>query len=153
MISIRMATVEDMPAVMELITELAIFEKSADQITNTVEQLAEDGFGDHPLFETILAQDDDTIIGMSLYYFRYSTWRGKRLYLEDLIVTQSYRGRGTGRLLFEATIDKAKEQRCTGMVWQVLDWNQPAIEFYQTYTSDIDGQWMNVKINFSDSNS
>ena len=153
MISIRMATVEDMPAVMELITELAIFEKAADQITNTVEQLAEDGFGDHPLFETILAQDDDTIIGMSLYYFRYSTWRGKRLYLEDLIVTQSYRGRGTGRLLFEATIDKAKEQRCTGMVWQVLDWNQPAIKFYQTYTSDIDGQWMNVKINFSDSNS
>jgi GNAT superfamily N-acetyltransferase len=148
-----MATVEDMPAVMELITELAIFEKAADQITNTVEQLAEDGFGDHPLFETILAQDDDTIIGMSLYYFRYSTWRGKRLYLKDLIVTQSYRGRGTGRLLFEATIDKAKEQRCTGMVWQVLDWNQPAIKFYQTYTSDIDGQWMNVKINFSDSNS
>jgi len=149
-----MATVDDMPAVMDLITELAIFEKdlitelaifekAADQVTNTVEQLTADGFGEHPLFETILAEDDGIIVGMSLYYFRYSTWRGKRLYLEDLIVKEAHRGKGTGRLLFEATIDKAKEQSCTGMMWQVLDWNEPAIEFYKNYASDIDGEWIN----------
>ena len=148
MINTRMATVDDMPAVMELVTELAIFEKAADQVTNTVEQLAADGFGEHPLFETILVEDDGAIVGMSLYYFRYSTWKGKRLYLEDLIVKEAHRGKGTGRLLLEATIDKAKEQSCTGMMWQVLDWNEPAIEFYKNYTSDIDGEWINVKINF-----
>ena len=148
MINTRMATVDDMPAVMELVTELAIFEKAADQVTNTVEQLAADGFGEHPLFETILVEDDGAIVGMSLYYFRYSTWKGKRLYLEDLIVKEAHRGKGTGRLLLEATIDKAKEQSCTGMMWQVLDWNEPAIEFYKNYASDIDGEWINVKINF-----
>ena len=148
MINLRMATVDDMPAVMDLITELAIFEKAADQVTNTVEQLTADGFGEHPLFETILAEDDGIIVGMSLYYFRYSTWRGKRLYLEDLIVKEAHRGKGTGRLLFEATIDKAKEKNCTGMMWQVLDWNEPAIDFYKNYASDIDGEWINVKINF-----
>lgn len=148
MINTRMATVDDMPAVMELVTELAIFEKAADQVTNTVEQLAADGFGEHPLFETILVEDDGAIVGMSLYYFRYSTWKGKRLYLEDLIVKEAHRGKGTGRLLLEATIDKAKEQSCTGMMWQVLDWNEPAIEFYKNYASDIDGEWINVNINF-----
>ena len=148
MINTRMATVDDMPAVMELVTELAIFEKAADQVTNTVEQLAADGFGEHPLFETILVEDDGAIVGMSLYYFRYSTWKGKRLYLEDLIVKEALRGKGTGRLLLEATIDKAKEQSCTGMMWQVLDWNEPAIEFYKNYASDIDGEWINVNINF-----
>ena len=81
MINTRMATVDDMPAVMELVTELAIFEKAADQVTNTVEQLAADGFGEHPLFETILVEDDGAIVGMSLYYFRYSTWKGKRCLL------------------------------------------------------------------------
>ncbi len=148
MISTRMAAVDDMPVVMELVNELAVFEKAADQVTNTVDQLVADGFGEHPLFETILAEDDGIVVGMSLYYFRYSTWKGKRLYLEDLIVKEAHRSKGTGRLLFEATIEQAKKQRCTGMMWQVLDWNKPAIEFYKAYASDIDGEWMNVKINF-----
>ncbi len=148
MISLRMAAVEDMPAVMDLINELAVFEKARDQVTNTLEQLTADGFGERPLFETILAQDDGGIVGMSLYYFRYSTWKGKRLYLEDLIVKEAHRGKGIGRLLFEATIEKAKEKGCSGMMWQVLDWNKPAIEFYKNYGSETDGQWLNVKINF-----
>jgi len=143
-----MATANDMPSVMELVNELAIFEKAADQVTNSVEQLLADGFGEHPLFETILAEDNEMIVGMSLYYFRYSTWKGKRLYLEDLIVKEAHRGKGTGRKLFEATIGKAKETGCSGMRWQVLDWNQPAIDFYQNYASDIDGEWMNANIDF-----
>ena len=85
---------------------------------------------------------------MSLYYFRYSTWKGKRLYLEDLIVKEAHRGQGTGRLLFEATIEQAKKQSCTGMMWQVLDWNKSAIEFYKSYANDFDGEWVNVKVNF-----
>jgi len=85
---------------------------------------------------------------MSLYYFQYSTWKGKRLYLEDLIVKEAYRGNGTGRLLFEATIEKGKQLGCAGMKWQVLDWNEGALEFYKNYASDIDGERLNVKINF-----
>ena len=92
--------------------------------------LEEDGFGTNPVFGFFVAEEDKLILGMALYYYRYSTWKGKRLYLEDIIVTQSHRGKGIGKMLFEEVMKKTLSENCTGMMWQVLDWNKPAIEFY-----------------------
>ena len=118
MISIRPGTRADIPQAFALVTELAVYEKAADQVSNSAEQMAEDGFGLNPLFGMLIAEDSDSqkIVGMSLYYFRYSTWKGKRLYLEDIIVTEDFRGYGIGKLLLDATIDMANETKCTGMM-------------------------------------
>ncbi|MEM6359301.1 MAG: GNAT family N-acetyltransferase, partial [Bacteroidota bacterium] len=95
-----------------------------------------------------VAEEKD-IVGISLYYYRYSTWKGKRLYLEDIIVTESERGKGIGKHLFDATIEYGKANNCTGMVWQVLDWNEPAINFYQKYyQADLDDEWINCSIDW-----
>ena len=93
-----------------------------------------------------VAEFENEIIGISIYYFRYSTWKGKRLYLEDIIVTKKYRGKGVGKLLFEETIEKARQEGCTGLMWQVLEWNQPAIEFYKKYQTKLDGEWINCHL-------
>jgi GNAT superfamily N-acetyltransferase len=147
MTSIRKGTKADLPAALELIKELALFEKAPQEVTNTLSMMEEDGFGENPIFGFILAEVDGAIIGMSLYYYRYSTWKGKRLYLEDLIVTESKRGLGIGKLLFEETIEIAKKTNCTGMMWQVLDWNEPAINFYKKYNAHFDGEWVNCSLN------
>jgi GNAT superfamily N-acetyltransferase len=147
MTSIRKGTKADLPAALELIKELALFEKAPQEVTNTLSMMEEDGFGANPIFGYILAEVDGAIIGMSLYYYRYSTWKGKRLYLEDLIVTESKRGLGIGKLLFEETIEIAKKTNCTGMMWQVLDWNEPAINFYKKYNAHFDGEWVNCSLN------
>ncbi|GAB3496210.1 GNAT family N-acetyltransferase [Spirosoma knui] len=150
MISIRPGTRADIPQAFGLVTELAVYEKAADQVSNTAEQMAEDGFGPNPLFGMLVAEDSDSqkIVGLSLYYFRYSTWKGKRLYLEDIIVTEDFRGYGIGKLLLDATIDMAQETKCTGMMWQVLDWNQPAIGFYQQFGTRFDDGWTNCHLDF-----
>jgi GNAT superfamily N-acetyltransferase len=145
-INIRMGKKEDLPRVLELIKELAEFERSLDEVTNTLALLEEDGFGAQPIYGFFVAEEENRILGLSLYYWRYSTWKGKRLYLEDIIVTESQRGRGIGKLLFDRTMEKALEENCTGMMWQVLDWNEPAVNFYKKYGSKIDSGWWNCHL-------
>ncbi|HNP17969.1 MAG TPA: GNAT family N-acetyltransferase [Fulvivirga sp.] len=146
--TIREGIKADLPQVLKLIKELAAYEKAADQVDNTVEMMVQDGFGDNPIFGFYVAVNDkDKIVGTSIYYYRYSTWKGKRLYLEDIVVTESERGSGIGKLLFDQTIKKGVEENCSGMVWQVLDWNEQAINFYKKYYSaHLDGEWINCSI-------
>lgn len=148
MTKIRRGTKEDLPRLLELIVELAVYEKARDEVVNTVERMEQDGFGENPIYGFIVAEEDSKIIGASIYYYRYSTWKGKRMYLEDLIVTESKRGTGAGKLLFEETIKIGKETNCSGMMWQVLDWNEPAINFYKKYNSNLDEGWINCNLNF-----
>lgn len=145
-ITIRQGKKEDLPRVLELIRELATYERAAHEVTNTVERLEADGFGAQPLYGFFVAECGGRIIGLSLYYWRYSTWKGKRLYLEDIIVTQSERGKGAGEKLFSRTMQKALEEDCTGMMWQVLEWNEPAINFYRKYGAALDAEWVNCSL-------
>lgn len=146
--TLRKGKKEDLPRVLELITELAEYENARDQVANTVELMEEDGFGHDPVFHFFVLEDDNGFIpGMALYYYRYSTWKGRRLYLEDLVVTESHRGKGLGRLLFERVMIEAYDSNCSGMVWQVLDWNEPAINFYRKYGAEFDDEWVNCRLN------
>lgn len=147
---IRKGVREDIPRVYELVVELAIFEKEPEQVTNTVEKMCEDGFGINPIFEFLVAEFNNEIVGMSLCYYRYSTWKGKRLYLEDLIVTEEMRGKGLGKSLLTETIAMAKASNCTGLMWQVLDWNEPAIKFYEKFGVRFDKGWYNVHLDFKE---
>ena len=147
-IKIRKGTPEDVPQVFELVQEVALFEKAADQVGNTPEQMLEDGFGPNPIYGLLVAEVDGKIVGISMYYTRYSTWKGKRLYLEDLIVTESMRGSGLGKMLLDATIVEARATQCTGVMWQVLDWNEPAIKFYERYGARLDAEWINCHLDF-----
>ncbi|SOE23640.1 Acetyltransferase (GNAT) family protein [Spirosomataceae bacterium TFI 002] len=146
--TIREATIQDVPDMMKLVHELAVYEKAGDQVINTVEQMEIDGFGQNPLFGAYVAIIDGETIGTAIYYYRYSTWKGKRLYLEDIVVTESKRGVGAGKQLFEAILAKAKESKCSGLMWQVLDWNESAIDFYKRYDADLDDSWVNCNIDF-----
>lgn len=145
---IRKGIREDVPVMFELIKELALYEKAPEQVTNTVEQMYLDGFGNNPIYGTIVAEVAGEVVGLALYYYRYSTWKGKRLYLEDLIVSEKMRGKGLGEKLLEATIQQAKDDACTGVMWQVLDWNEPAINFYKKFGTRMDGEWINVHLDF-----
>jgi GNAT superfamily N-acetyltransferase len=145
-IKIRTGQKEDLPRVLELIKELAEYEKAPHEVINTVELMEKDGFGPNPIFGFFVAESENTIVGISLYYWRYSTWKGKRLYLEDLVVSESVRGQGTGKLLFDRTMKHAVDEDCSGMIWQVLDWNEPAINFYKKYGSKLDGEWINASL-------
>ncbi len=147
-IIIRDAVREDVPAMFELIKELALYEKAPEQVTNTIEPMYVDGFGDNPIFGTIVSEVEGEIVGMALYYYRYSTWKGKRLYLEDLIVSETMRGRGLGEKLLNASIEKARQTASTALMWQVLDWNEPAINFYKKFGARFDEEWVNVHIDF-----
>jgi GNAT superfamily N-acetyltransferase len=147
-IIIRDAIRQDVPAMFELIKELALYENAPEQVTNTVDQMYLDGFSESPSFGTIVSEVDGEIVGMALYYYRYSTWKGKRLYLEDLIVSETMRGKGLGEKLLDATIEKARQTACTGLMWQVLDWNEPAINFYKKFGARFDEEWVNVHIDF-----
>lgn len=146
MIKVRSGKKEDLPRVLELIKELAEFEKALPEVTNTISMMEEDGFGAYPIFGFFVAEEDLHIYGISLYYYRYSTWKGKRIYLEDIVVTKDQRGKGIGKLLFEATMKKVLEEDCTGMMWQVLDWNKSAIEFYKRYNTRFDDEWINCHL-------
>ena len=148
-IKIRPGVKEDLALVHALIVELAIYEKEPNAVSNTIEMMEEDGFGKNPIYGFLVAECDGEIKGASIYYYRYSTWKGKRMYLEDLIVTEEIRGNGLGKALFEETIAIAKSTNCTGMMWQVLDWNEPAINFYKKYETRFDSGWVNCNIDFS----
>jgi GNAT superfamily N-acetyltransferase len=143
---IRQGTKGDIPRTLELIKELARYERAPDQVTTTVGQMERDGFGPNPIFGFFVAEENGTIIGISLYYWRYSTWKGKRLYLEDIIVTERERGKGAGKLLFDRTMKLAVDEGCTGMMWQVLEWNEPAINFYKKYGAKLDEEWTNCSL-------
>jgi GNAT superfamily N-acetyltransferase len=145
---IRRGERSDVPALFELIQELAEYERAPHEVTNTPEQLERDGFGENPVYGVLVAEVEGTVVGMSLYYVRYSTWKGKRLYLEDLIVKPEYRGLGLGKQLLDATVEEARRTNCTGLMWQVLDWNEPSIEFYKKYGARLDGEWINCHLEF-----
>ncbi|MGJ1323336.1 N-acetyltransferase family protein [Sphingobacterium faecium] len=145
---IRPAIEADGVRMLELIRELAIVEKAPDEVTVSMEEFLDAGFGKNPVWGAFVAEVDEKIVGISLYYIRYSTWKGRRLYLEDLIVTESMRGYGIGKQLFEETLNLGKSQGYHGMVWQVLDWNEPAIQFYKKYKADFDAAWINVSITY-----
>lgn len=152
MYTIREGKTEDLPRVLELVKELALYEKAPEQVTNTLEMMQEDGFGPNPIYGLFVAEKNSTgeIIGISIFYYRYSTWKGKRLYLEDIVVTETERGHGAGKLLFDRTMLKCIEANCTGMMWQVLDWNTPAINFYQKYGAELDSGWINCNLQSED---
>lgn len=145
-ITIRRAVKEDCPRLMELIWELAEYEKAPEEVTVNFDHFVESGFGHNPVWWAFVTEVDGKIEGFALYYIRYSTWKGQRLYLEDLIVTEKMRGNGLGKMLFDRLIEEVKEKGFSGMVWQVLDWNEPAINFYKKYNASLDGGWINCSI-------
>ena len=145
-INIRIGIKKDLPRVLELVKELAEYERAPQEVINTVEQMEVDGFGPNPIFGFFVAENGKGIVGLSLFYWRYSTWKGKRLYLEDIIVTEKERGKQIGKKLFERTMRHTLDERCSGMMWQVLDWNEPAINFYKKYGSTIQTEWMNCTL-------
>jgi GNAT superfamily N-acetyltransferase len=147
-INIRRAVKEDCPRLMELIRELAEFEKAPQEVTVTMDHFIESGFGEHPVWWAFVAEVDGRVEGFAMYYIRYSTWKGQRMYLEDLLVTEAMRGKSLGRLLFDRLIEEAKEKKFKGIVWQVLDWNEPAINFYKKYNANFDPEWINCSLNF-----
>ena len=144
---IRKGRREDLPEVLALIKELAEYERAADEVENTLEQLEADGFGPQPFYGFYVAEEEGRLLGIALYYYRYSTWKGKSLYLEDIVVTESTRGRGMGKQLFDQMVREAREQDCHQVNWQVLDWNEPAINFYKKLGADLDGEWINCRLN------
>jgi GNAT superfamily N-acetyltransferase len=144
-IKIRKATKKDCPRLMELVQELADYEKAPNEVTVTLSHFEESGFGANPIWWALVAEDkdSDTIIGFAIYYIRYSTWKGQAMYLEDLIVTESMRGKRVGKLLFDQLIEEAKEKGFNRIIWQVLEWNEPAINFYKKYNTVFDPEWVN----------
>lgn len=161
-IKIRRAVKEDCPRLLELVTELAVYEKAPDDVTVTLEHFEESGFGKSPVWWGFVATSinpdpsidekgsvpgsSEIILGFALYYIRYSTWKGQAMYLEDILVTEAARGKGIGKLLFERLIEEAKEKKFNRIIWQVLEWNEPAINFYKKYNAAFDKEWLNCSI-------
>ncbi|HSU27311.1 MAG TPA: GNAT family N-acetyltransferase [Chitinophagaceae bacterium] len=142
-ISIRRAVKDDCPALLELIKELAIYERAPNEVTVTPEHFVESGFGKNPIWWTFVAEVEGKVVGFALYYIRYSTWKGQAMYLEDILVTQNMRGKGIGKLLFEKLIEEAREKKWNRIIWQVLEWNEDAINFYKKYDVAFDNEWVN----------
>jgi GNAT superfamily N-acetyltransferase len=169
-INIRPAVKEDCPRLLELVQELATYERAPNEVTVTLEHFVESGFGNKPVWWAFVAETSPSsngeeefrnmepspspserglggeVVGFALYYIRYSTWKGQAMYLEDILITNEWRGKGIGKLLFDRLIEEAKEKKFNRIIWQVLDWNEPAINFYKKYNADIDGSWLNCSI-------
>jgi GNAT superfamily N-acetyltransferase len=145
-LTLRKGIIEDLPAIFELIKELADYEKAPNEVSVTLAEMQHHGFGSHSIFEFFVAIEEEKIIGMALYYYKYSTWKGRCLFLEDIIVTSSKRGLGIGRLLFNEVGKVAQKQGVRRMEWQVLDWNVDAINFYKKMPVQLDGEWINCKL-------
>jgi GNAT superfamily N-acetyltransferase len=145
-LQIRKGKQEDLPEVLALIKELATFEKAPDEVVVTLNEMQNWGFGKEKVFDFFVAINEDRIVGLALYYFKYSTWKGRCLFLEDIIVTEAFRGKGLGKKLFEKVAMVAKMEKVKRMEWQVLDWNEPAIQFYKKYPSHFDAEWINCKL-------
>jgi len=145
-VNLREARREDCPRLLELVHELALFEKAPQEVDVSLAEFEDAGFGNKPVWKAFVAEVAEYIVGFALYYVRYSTWKGRRIYLEDLIVTEEWRGKGIGKLLFDRIVQETKELGFSGMVWQVLDWNQPAIDFYKKYEAGIEAGWLNASL-------
>ena len=149
--NIRRAQREDCPAMLELIRELALYEKAPQEVTVDPRHFEESGFGDKPVWWAFVVEDDQEegapVVAFALYYIRYSTWKGQVMYLEDILVTESMRGCGIGTMLIERLMEEAKEKGFKRITWQVLDWNEPAINFYKKLNASFDPEWINVSVN------
>ena len=145
-ITVRKGTKEDMQSVHDLICELAEYEKAPHEVTNTVSDMVRDGFGEHPVFYCLVAEIENKVVGMAIYFVKYSTWKGKGVYLDDIVVTESMRGKKVGKQLFDAVMKHAYTLGAQQLHWQVLDWNEPAINFYKKYNAQMDGEWINCKL-------
>lgn len=143
---VRKGTKQDLPAVLNLIKELAAYEKASGEVINNIEEMERDGFGTHPAFHFFLAEMSGEVAGMALYYIKYSTWKGKCIFLEDIIVSEKFRGKKLGKELFEAVVKVSKELKVQRMEWQVLDWNKPAINFYKKFDTEFNAEWINCKL-------
>lgn len=153
MITIRKAIKEDCPQIVELVKELAAYERAPNEVTVSLEHFTESGFGPNPVWWAFVALapgpssgGEGRIVGVALYYIRFSTWKGQRMYLEDIIVTKAMRGKGIGKMLFDKLIQEASDRNLNGIVWQVLEWNEAAIHFYKKYKASFDPEWVNVSI-------
>jgi GNAT superfamily N-acetyltransferase len=145
-VEIRAGRPEDIPQVMALVKELAEYERAPNEVTNTVEAMLLDGFGPQPVFGLIVADMEGEIVGIALHYLRYSTWKGKMLYLEDIVVKEHLRGHGIGKKLFDQCLALVKKNNYAAIAWQVLEWNEPAINFYKKYNAHLDAEWTNGRI-------
>lgn len=145
-VKLRRARQEDCPRLMELIHELAVYEKAPEEVTVTLKEFVDAGFGTAPVWQAFVAEQDGQIAGFALYYIRYSTWKGCRLYLEDFLVTNEQRGKGIGKLLFDRVVQEARKKNYSGMTWQVLDWNAPALNFYSKYGASTEAGWLNASL-------
>lgn len=147
-ITIRKGTEKDVPRLLHLIQELATYEKEPDAVRVNESVLTNDGFGPNKIFDFFVAENHKEVVGIALYYEKYSTWKGRCMYLEDIIVTESERGKGYGRLLMDRIVKEAESKKVKRIEWQVLDWNEPAINFYKKYQTIFDGEWINCKIEY-----
>jgi GNAT superfamily N-acetyltransferase len=143
---IRRAEREDCQRMLELVKELAVYERAPDEVTVTLEHFTESGFGSTPVWWAFVAEREGWVEGFALYYIRFSTWKGQRMYLEDFVVTEKLRGQGIGKRLFDQLLIEAKERGFNGIVWQVLEWNEPAINFYKKYNASFDAEWVNCAV-------
>lgn len=148
-IMLRRAVADDCPRLLELVRELALYERAPDEVTVTPEHFRESGFGERPVWWAFVAEENGLILGFALYYIRYSTWKGQAMYLEDILVTEAARGRGIGGLLMDRLIEEAREKGWKRIVWQVLEWNEPAIRFYRKYKASFDPEWVNCAIDLT----
>jgi GNAT superfamily N-acetyltransferase len=147
-INIRRAVQEDCERIIELVKELARYEKAPNEVTVTEDHFIESGFGQKPVWWAFVAEVDGKVQGFALFYIRFSTWKGQRMYLEDFYVAEDMRGKGLGKLLFDQLIQEAKDLNMNGMMWQVLEWNEPALNFYKKYDAAFDSEWVNCGITF-----
>ena len=147
-LEIRKGVREDIPEALQLVKELAIYEKAPKEVTVTVEEMERDGFGNEAVFTFYVAETENGIVGMALYYIKYSTWKGKCVFLEDIIVTEEYRKLGIGKKLFDEVLRDAKQLNVRRLEWQVLEWNEPAIKFYEKMNAYFDKEWINCKMTF-----
>jgi len=142
-IQIRRAVSEDCPRLLELVKELAVYERAPEEVTVSLKHFVDSGFGEQPVWWAFVAEENGIILGFALYYIRYSTWKGQAVYLEDILVTEQARGKGIGKMLFDKLIEEAKEKNFNRITWQVLEWNEPAINFYKKYNTNFDPEWIN----------
>lgn len=145
-LKIRSATIDDMPQVFNLVKELAVYENEGDAVKTTVDYYKKSF--ENGLFQSSVACIADKIVGITIFYPRFSTWKGKMMHLEDFVVSESNRRQGIGKVLFEDFLSRSKEQDCKMVVWDVLNWNTPAIDFYKKYSTKFDNEWSMCKIYF-----
>jgi GNAT superfamily N-acetyltransferase len=147
---IRRGEEEDVEAVLELVKELALYEKALHEVTVSKETMLKDGFGEDKIYDMFVAEISGKIVGAAIYFDKYSTWKGRCVYLDDIIVNEPFRGKGIGAELLQAVIKDAYQRKAARLEWQVLDWNEPAIKFYKRFETDFDNTWINCRLFYED---